>query len=281
MKKLSISEGFAQMLNDYPLIAQNAAVDGLKAVLHPFGNNIILEGCEVTISGTTHNVAAGVVYFDGEPMRVEAHSVGSMTTGSFLIAERYQITLTNNPKTYKDGNVYPMIVETMVRFKKKTTESTYVSYADFVSYSRSIATLLKPSFVELIANYTNGFTLASGLNWNYEDGSPIATGDRLAFKKTIDGRLLLSGYITPNAPNSTTVNGVANCSLILTLDASFRPAKPVYFTTYSGGVSGTYSFNPVLDYAFVLFADGKFCQLVSSLVPYAYTAYFQNIQLIL
>ncbi|MFA9215428.1 MAG: hypothetical protein ACEQSR_16580 [Candidatus Methylacidiphilales bacterium] len=270
MKNLVLNEGFPQALTDYWLLLDSNTKDAFTLAMKPYAESTILSGCELTVAGANLNIAAGVVYFDGQLMRVAAHSIADYE-GAIIIAQRYDTTLLANPKVYGNGSIgEPMLTETKCRFIKKTTEVDYKELKDFLPFG-----------IIAMAKDGAGYNLAAGILWQYEDGSPIAEADRLVIKKTIDNKLVFEGFITPNTSNSTTVNGVANCSLLCTLDAAFRPNNSIFFTSYAGVVSGAYSLTPVLEYAFVLFPDGKLCQRATNSIPYSFTSRMSNIQLYL
>jgi hypothetical protein len=281
MKNLNLQAGYSQVLNDYWLTLQDNTKDALNLLLKQFGNSFILSGCALSdVAGTLH-IAAGVVFFDGQIMRVEAHTIATFS-GSTIIAESYTSTLTTNPKNYGNGDSdVPMITETYCRFKKRVAESSYVELGSFKPFGAGIGSLLTPNFIVAEATSVGGYALASGVNFGLDGGSTVSVGDRLKFRKTIDNRLLVSGGVGYNSyANSATVNGVAFCSLICTLDADFRPAKAVYFANYNGIVGGAYANQPVLGESFVLFPDGKFC-IQSKGKPASELFQIQNIQIIL
>lgn len=281
MKNINLQEGFPQVLCDYWLLLDENTKDAFKLILKPFGNAIILSGCGLSDVAGTLNIAPGVVFFNDTVMRVEAHTIASYS-GSTIIAETYTSTLVTNPKSYANGDVdVPLQTETYCRFIKRTTESTYTEIGSFKQYGAAIGALVGANNIVKTADYLSGYTLASGVNFDLDGGSTVSIGDRLKFKKTLDGRLLISGGVGYNSySNSATVNGVPFASLICTVDADFRPAKDTYFINYNGGVSGTYGNVPVLGEAFVLFTDGKFCVLSKTLLA-STTFKIQNTQVIL
>jgi hypothetical protein len=281
MRNLNLVEGFPQILCDYWMILDDNTKDAFKLMMKPFGNALILSGCGLSDVSGTLNIAPGVVFFNDTIMRVEAHTIATYS-GATIIAETYTSTLVTNPKSYASGAVdVPLKTETYCRFIKRTTESTYTELGSFKQYGAGIGALVGANNIVKTADYLSGYTLASGVNFDLDGGVTVATGDRLKFKKTLDGRLLVSGGVGYNTySNSATVNGVPFCSLICTVDVDFRPANAMYFVNYSGGVSGTYANTPIMGEAFVLFPDGKFCVLSKTLLA-GTTFKIQNIQVIL
>lgn len=198
MRKLNLQAGFPQILADYPLVVEDDIKRALEGFFKAFGNHLILDGCGLSIVSTTYSIAAGWVVFNGEIMRVEAHDITGMSGSDFLIAESYTTTISNNPKPYADGNTYPMVVETLCRFKKKTTESSFTRYlADMKPFASKIGDLALNNSVNYVGNSVSTWTLAAGVART--SGNELVIGlskdGQLRFKGSI-GFAMTSGYVT-------------------------------------------------------------------------------------
>jgi hypothetical protein len=253
MKRLYIGPGGAPVLNDYPLAVQTALIECLSAFIGSFGQNLFLQGAAVSISGNNHTITEGWAYFNNEIMRIPAHSWIATSVGFAgglpnTIAYT-EIIETANPIPYADSSSKPLIKETVLKFRAIVSEPSPVRYFDFKSVGKTIADLLQPVIVEKTAVSGTGFAFASGVS--------SSGGTAISVQKRIDKTLLINGYAAGVAADASTINGIANCKLILTLAAEFRPSAPVYFNAMQA-LSGTYSDTPAFK-SFVLFSDGKLC----------------------
>jgi hypothetical protein len=254
MKKTNIGDGGAPIINDYITILQNGTIEALAALVSSFGNNVILNGAVVSISGSTLSITEGWAFFDNEIIRIPSHS-WSGTSLIFAIAYTEVVEVVN-PIPYANGSSQALSKERVLKFKSITTESLPIYYSAFVSMPKSIANILQPIFVEpTIAVSGSGFTYASGVS---------SGGGGLSVKKRIDKTLVIDGYVNGIDVNGVTISGVPNCKQILTLDAEYRPASKVFFTNVNS-LTGTYSNIPVFNY-FVLFPDGQLC-LIEATTP--------------
>jgi hypothetical protein len=284
MKKAFLTTGGAPILNDYINIAQDGLIEALSNVVSSFGANIFLHGADVSIAGTTHSITAGWGFWNGELLRIPAHSWEATVVGALgglpnTIAYTEVIEVAN-PIPYADGLSHPISKETVLKFKEITTETVFTHILDFKKLGNCIAELVSPNFIKSFASYAGGYTLAGGILWTYDDGSAMAAGDRIKFSKLIDGRLIIDGLITSNG-SSSTINGVADCELLLTLDADFRPEKAMHIANYTGNVGGGFHNIPSFGSAFVLFPDGKFCVRHSSGVTFRETHSIAKQQIVL
>ena len=270
MKKTFITTGGSPIISDYITILQDGTIEALAALVSSFGAYLILQGCVVTIVGTTHTITAGWVFFNGEIIRVPAHSWEATSVGilgglpnSIAYTE---IIETANPIPYADGSNHAMAKETRLKFKEFAAETSPVYFLSFKNLGKAIGDILQPVFTEsVVAVSGSGFAFASGVS--------SSGGDALQVRKRIDKTLIISGFASGIDITAATISGVPNCKLILTLDAAYRPASKVFFTNVES-LAGTYSNTPVIR-QYVLFPDGKLCLIESTTVANP-TANFQT-----
>lgn len=244
MKKLNIGEGGTRVLNDYVMIVQDELIEALAAFVGSFGDNIFLQGALLTIDGTDFTMTGGWCYFNGEIIRIPAHSwVGTNLVSAIAYTEIIEVP---NPVPYYDGSMQPLTKETVLKFKQVGVEVSPTHFSSFIRLGTGIANILNDVFTQKIAVSGSGFAFASGVS--------SGSGTAITIKKRIDKTLLINGYCNGIAADSSTINGITNCKLILTLDADFRPSTPIYFTAFDN-LSGLLQ-RPSLR-AYILFPDGK------------------------
>lgn len=259
MKVPFVTIGGAPIVNDYLQILQAGTIEALGALLSSFGANIVLQGCQVSISGTTHTITSGWVFYNNEVIKVPAHSWEAASTGFFgglpNTVAYVEVIEVPNLVPYANGTNHPISKETILKFKEFTTEISPVYYFDFKKLGTAIANILQPVFTQdVVATSGSGFTFASGVS--------SGGGAALTVRKRIDKTLIISGYAGGLDVTAATISGVPNCKLILTLDAAYRPASKVFFTAVTG-LSGANSDIPITNF-FVLFPDGKLCLIQAS-----------------
>ena len=223
MKNLILNIGFPQALVDYWLLLDSNAKDTALLQMAPFGSNVILAGCKQTVAGANLNIAEGVVFFNGQPMRVAAHTIADFA-GSVLIAQQYETTLLTNPKAYGNGSTNePMLTETKCRFVKKTSETLYVELSQFMPFG-----------VLSIASEGAGYTLENGATF----GS-FTDEEKLTITLTFDRRLILNGGVAGINMTDVTISGVSNCIHFATLDVAYRPLQAIQFAAYAVGITNS------------------------------------------
>lgn len=270
MKKTYITTGGAPIINNYVTILQDGTIEVLAALVSSFGPYLILQGCVVSIVGTTHTITTGWVFFNGEIIKVPAHSWEAANVGilgglpnSIAYTE---IIETANPVPYANGSTQPMAKETRLKFKEFAAEVSPVYFFTFKNFGKAIGDILQPVFTEsVVAVSGSGFAFASGVS--------SSGGDALKVRKRIDKTLIITGFASVINITATTISSVPNCKLILTLDAAYRPASKVFFTNVES-LAGTYSNTPVIR-QYVLFPDGKLCLIEATTVANP-TANFQT-----
>lgn len=249
MKNLILEAGFPQILADYPLIVQDNFKDAFTRLFKPYGDNLMLSGCGLSIAGSNYSIAAGYVVFSGEIMRVEAHTVAAMSDINDLIAESYIITLTNNPKPYLDGNTHPMVKETLCRFKKKTVESVYVRwFYDMKPVAVKLSELALPGNVNWL--------LAGGSTWSLAPAITNSVSNPFSIAKTLDGQLRMKGELSWDMTAGTGTNSGGFHKILTINDAALKPATTMYFTLPQQTVTGAYNQN-AMSYYFELRANGQ------------------------
>lgn len=252
MKTLFLTTGGSPRRADYPLYVQEGLIEALSALVAGFGTNIFISGAAVTIDGDDHTITAGWAFYNNEIIRIPAHTWVSPNTGALgglpTSIAYVEIIEVNNPLPYADGVIKPLTKETVLKFKNFTAEPSPVYFFDFKKLGTAIGDTLQPVFTNpIMASSGSGFAFASGVS--------STGGTSLAIKKRIDKTLVLNGYVAGIAAAASTINGVANCKLILTLDAAYRPASNVYFYAQTS-IGGIYNDEPIIA-PFILFTDGK------------------------
>lgn len=244
MRKLNLEAGFPQILQDYPIIAEDNCKRALEAFLSPF-DNVIISGLGVSIAGDNWTIAAGYVIFEGEVMRVEEHTINSVGS-SILIAESYEVTISNNPKPYLNGETKPLIVEKLCRIIKRTTEPTYVRFlTDLKPLEVKLAEVNLPFNNEWLAPASGKYTLATGVSRDLDNPFFIS--------KTKDGQLRMKGSLSWDMLSANITGGFRD---ILTItDVAFRPAYEVVFSIPKG-TDGPKNGNEY-GYYFSLMPNGK------------------------
>lgn len=247
MKKLILEEGFPQILADYPLAVQDHFKDAFVRMFKPFGDNLILSGCGISIAGSDWTIAAGYVVYGGEIMRVAEHTIVGVGGGDVLIAESYETTISNNPKLYLDGNTHPMINEVLCRFIKKTTEVTFVRLLfDMPQMADKLAAMALPGNA---AWYSN----VAGTYWSLATGVTRSATNPFYISKTLDGQLRLKGSLSWDM---LAANVYAGWRQIITINtAGFRPAYPVRFSIPQGVIGSAN--HQAIGYLFELKANGE------------------------
>jgi len=225
MKKVHIENNGAPIINDYVSIAQEAILEGLNKSFGSLGENLIITGCAVSISGSTVSITAGWAYWNGEVLRVPAHSwtdVAGFATNSiaYIVVET-----TNNPINYANGNTYNLTRENVLKFKAKTSETTFTYLLNFHTVGRSLGDKVELEAWKTVGTSGNG-TFGSGWSEN-----SLYNNERVAFRKSISGKIELKGACTI---------GVYADGLVLTLPAGYRPAyKRGFAITYTTGDSSS------------------------------------------
>lgn len=259
MKKLFLTTGGSPRRADYPLLVQDGLTEALSAFVAGFGANIFISGAAVTISGDNHTITAGWAFYNNEIIRIPAHTWVSPNTGllgglptSIAYVETIEV---NNPLPYADGVIKPLTKETVLKFKNVASEPSPVYYLTFKRLGAAVGEILQPVFTEsVVATSGSGFAFASGVS--------STGGTALTIKKRIDKTLVINGYLSGIATSSSTINGVANSKLLLTVDAAYRPASNVYFNAQIA-LGGALSDEPIFA-QFILFDDGKLVYRQSS-----------------
>ncbi len=252
MKKAFLGQNGAPIINDYVNESQDGLATALNQLAKGFGSAYFLAGCALSNVGTTWSITAGWAYFNGELMRVPAHSwvdVVAFAGNSFAYIE---VVTVANPIAYANGNNYDLTRENVLKFKAHTAEPDAVYWFNFKSFAGAIGQVLKGNFTELIGIPAHGITLSA---WAFDDA-----GDHFTMQKTIDGKLILKGGLNISTGHSATIGGIDYCILLGTLDAAYRPNRTIHFTVCNGSVSYSAPFvTPEVGDQYVIFADGKLC----------------------
>ena len=250
MKKVFLGAHGAPIINDYVNEAQDGITTALNSLAAGFGAAYFISGCVLSNVGTTWTLTAGWAFFNGELMKVPNHSwvdAAGFASNSFAYIEPVVV---NNPIPYENGNSYELTRENTLKFKVHAAEPDPVYLSSFKRFGLAIGLALKGNLVEAVALPGRGFTLPA---WSANDGS-----DNFAVKKTIEGKLIISGALNITSGHSTTIGGILYCVLLGTLDAAFRPNRTIHFKVWDSGVD--YSAPDVIPgngLQFVLFTDGK------------------------
>ena len=267
-QSMSMLPGGAPVINDYLSEAQDGIVTALNQLAKGFGPAYFLKGCAISNDGSTWSITAGWAFFNGELMRVPAHSwedAASFAANSFAYVE---VVAVENPVSFANGNNYDLTRENVLKFKEHDAEPDPVYLLSFKSFGQAIGQALKGLFTEKTAIPDHGVELSA---WAYDDA-----GDHFSAELTIDGRLILKGQINASTGHSATVNGIPYCVLLCTFDEDYRPSRNINFNVCDNSVDYSAPYvTPQLGPKYVLFTDGKLC-LRQGNTPADHTIIFDN-----
>ncbi len=233
MNKLltNINGGFPFVLDD--LRFNDAAYrDAFKAVMKAFDINgtdrFIIAGCEVTSNLTTHNIAPGWIYYDGEIYAVDAQSI-QIQVGPGA-GYYFEPIITYDPagnKTFEDGTQH----DTYEVRKAKVYFGTLPTNA---------LLMISPRLIDLTAQYTANHLIdyLEDVNIVGAQGQPsFAPGwssssndEPVGFYKDLQSNVILQGFCGRNFYLS---------NVIFQLPNGYRPLKLRRFTSYGEDTTGT------------------------------------------
>jgi hypothetical protein len=210
-------------LNDVFQTEVWAALQGLLSEYNADAEGVIVSGCVVTPNASNFDMTAGIVYLNGEFMRVDA--VTNQTFTKYIKAA----PVTNVARVFEDTVSKTFIVE-----KKAEVSATVDAGGQEITIS-SIESSFPRRLINLgsdgsIAWTTSGLSLGSGV-----------TNSSFKFKKTNRNTVKLDGWLTKSAG----VNGFT----FATLPSGYRPSTNKYFSIPAYGFTGGPGWSAFIDTA--------------------------------
>lgn len=101
---------------------QNAYKEGLKSIFKAFGENYIIYGCEVVVSGSNYDISEGAICVEGEYYLVPAHVI-PIVSGNIYFWEIIVQNITASAVVYENGVSHYSLTERYIQLNSSASPS--------------------------------------------------------------------------------------------------------------------------------------------------------------